>query len=89
LAACRLLFTGKGAATRPVTIDNVTYPSVRAAARSLGVCHATVLKWLAKGTTTDRRMRPVHLQGKSFASRKAAALALGVDPTTINRWLRD
>jgi len=73
---------------RPVSIGNVTYPSVRAAARSLGVCHATVLNWLAKGAMTDRRMRPLHLNGTSFVSRKAAALALGVHPATISHWLR-
>ena len=73
----------------PVSIGGVRYPSIKAAARALGVAPATVVAHL-KREWRDKRRKPITVAGHHFSSVMEAATAFGVTPQTIqNRRRRD
>lgn len=79
--------------TVPLTIGGVTYPSISAAAASLGVMPKTARRMAAEGRT-DRLPRghrqpqsvPVRIRGVDYPSQSAAARALGVCVGTVAAW---
>jgi len=75
----------------PVSIGGARYPSIKAAARALGVAPATVVAHLKYiGEWRDKRRKPVTVAGRHFDSVTEAARAFGVTPQTIqNRRRRD
>ena len=74
-------------APQPTRIRGTLYPSQTAAARALGVNHATVHSALERGTEdkigTSRRGRPCYINGKRWPSQSAAARAIGVRTASI------
>lgn len=75
---------------KPVTIRGVTYPSVLAAARALGVSPAAICNARARGgletvglNPTITTPCPVAIRGVTYPSQNAAARALGVSAATI------
>jgi len=73
----------------PVSVDGVFYPSIKEAARALGVAPGTVVarsKYV--GHWQDKRRKPVTVAGRHFNSLKEAASAFGVTPQTIQNWGR-
>lgn len=88
----------------PVQIRGVTYPSMAAAARAIGVHCSVVQKALESGRletvglrasqgerrkgNSNARRVPLVAFGASFPSRVQAARALGVDKSTLTRWLK-
>ena len=71
----------------PVSIGGVRYPSIKAAARALGVAPATVVARL-KWEWRDKRRKPVTVAGRNFDSLTEAARAFDVTPHTILNWRR-
>lgn len=79
---------------RDIIIRGEVYPSIRAAARALGVTHSTVLKayhagrldGVGLGESYPRAM-PVRIRGVVYPSVTAAAAALGVGPSAISQAL--
>jgi len=71
----------------PVTIDGVRYPSIKAAARTLGVAPATIVARMKYGGQwRDKRCKPVTVAGRHYDSVKEAAKAFGVTPQTVQNW---
>ena len=71
----------------PVTIDGVRYPSIKEAARTLGVAPATIVARLKYGGQwRDKRCKPVTVAERHFNSVKEAAKAFGVTPQTVQNW---
>lgn len=77
--------------SEPVTIGGVSYPSLNAAGRALGVTCVTIKSHKAKGTLDTLAAygaRPgkstlVTIRGTTYPSIKAAAHAFGVWPSTV------
>ena len=81
--------------TTPVTVRGVTYPSMTAAARALGVTKQAVSRALDKGTLDGvgfgRRCEPTYTRptivcGVAYPSRRSAAAALGVRPSQLSAY---
>lgn len=75
----------------PVTIRGVEYPSMEAAARSVGVCAPTIRTARLKGTLDKVGLptgNPCIIGGVKYRTQKAAAAALGVSKRTIGRMLK-
>lgn len=81
-------------APQPTLIRGTVYPSQAAAARAIGVHHATVHQALERGKPDGigagligRPGIPCYINGKSWPSRAAAARAIGVRPASIGKAL--
>jgi hypothetical protein len=73
----------------PVTVEGVTYPSIKSAARALGLTVSGVRNALDRNTTDNlgtgqSRPRPFTYDGVTYRSQSAAARALGISPNTFN-----
>ena len=82
---------------KPIEVDGITYASISAAARALGVCRSTVrnggaarvvreLRERVESFVTDREPRRKRV-GR-YGSIKAAADAIGLSPAAISKRLR-
>lgn len=67
---------------REITIDGVTYPSVMAASRALGINQKTLRLWL--GLKRVNFVGPLTIRGTEYPSITAAARALNLSAKTIN-----
>lgn len=71
---------------QPCTWNGVTYPSIREAARAVGVSHATMVYRLRSGYTSDEDLSygyAVTWEGVQYASIGQAARAAGITPAAM------
>lgn len=88
----------------PIRIRGVDYPSIKAAADALGLCHTTISSHLSRGTLDNAGMgrgygasratqnglsKPISLGGMDFPSRSALSRYLGKSHNYVNTALRN
>jgi hypothetical protein len=73
---------------REITIDGVTYPSMRAAAIAIGIPYQTFYGVYAAGQPKTNYRAQVTIRGVTYETCKAAAVALGVSPNAIHVAMR-
>lgn len=75
----------------PISIRGVSYPSIRAAARALGVRNTTIMRALNRGTHETSAVFTKNagtLEGVWYYCRADAAAALGVNTSTFCKQIR-
>jgi len=73
-----------------ITLDGVTYPTLRAACNATGLKSNAILRRLAGLPAHDPKLagKPVTLDGVTYPSRKEARAALGLTPQELRHRLK-